>query len=73
MKTLYIECSMGAAGDMLMAALLELLPDNDAPAGQKAVRKYRCKVCGEVFEVERDQEAVCPLCKATGDKLERIG
>ena len=27
MKTLYIECNMGAAGDMLMAALCELLPD----------------------------------------------
>lgn len=27
MKTLYIECNMGAAGDMLTAALLELLPD----------------------------------------------
>ena len=26
MKTLYIECAMGAAGDMLMAALLELMP-----------------------------------------------
>ncbi len=24
MKTLYIECKMGAAGDMLMGALLEL-------------------------------------------------
>lgn len=24
MKTLYIECNMGAAGDMLMSALLEL-------------------------------------------------
>ncbi|MDR3000379.1 MAG: LarC family nickel insertion protein, partial [Fibromonadaceae bacterium] len=24
MKTLYFECNMGAAGDMLMAALLEL-------------------------------------------------
>lgn len=29
MKTLFIECNMGAAGDMLMAALLELHPDPD--------------------------------------------
>ena len=27
MKTLYLECNMGAAGDMLTAALLELHPD----------------------------------------------
>lgn len=30
MKTLYIQCSMGAAGDMLMAALLELTEDKEA-------------------------------------------
>ena len=30
MKTLYLECAMGAAGDMLMAALSELLPDPQA-------------------------------------------
>lgn len=27
MKTLYLECAMGAAGDMLMSALLELIPE----------------------------------------------
>ena len=30
MKTLYLECNMGAAGDMLTAALLELVPDRQA-------------------------------------------
>ncbi len=30
MKTLYIDCCMGAAGDMLTAALMELCPDREA-------------------------------------------
>ena len=44
MKTLYIDCAMGCAGDMLTAALLELHPDRDgfiarmnAALGGKAV------------------------------------
>ncbi len=30
MRTLYIDCGMGAAGDMLTASLIELLPDREA-------------------------------------------
>ncbi len=30
MRTLYIDCGMGAAGDMLTASLLELIPDKEA-------------------------------------------
>ena len=29
MRILYLECNMGAAGDMLAAALLELMPDRE--------------------------------------------
>ena len=32
MRTLYIECNMGAAGDMLMAALYELLEEKEKEA-----------------------------------------
>ena len=30
MKTIYLECAMGASGDMLTAALLELHPNPEA-------------------------------------------
>lgn len=32
MRTLYIDCGMGAAGDMLMASLYELLPEHEKQA-----------------------------------------
>ena len=48
MKTLYIECAMGAAGDMLTAALLELMPDKEA-----ALAKLNAMgLPGVVFEAE---------------------
>ena len=34
--------------------------------------KYKCKLCGKEFEVVEGEVAVCPLCKATGDKLEVV-
>ena len=34
--------------------------------------KFKCKVCGEIFEAPSAAEAVCPRCKAKGDKLEEI-
>ena len=41
MKIMYIDCGMGCAGDMLMAALLELHPDRALPwpGRPKSVRK----------------------------------
>ena len=30
MRTIFLDCGMGAAGDMLTAALMELLPDQES-------------------------------------------
>jgi pyridinium-3,5-bisthiocarboxylic acid mononucleotide nickel chelatase len=54
MKTLYLECNMGAAGDMLMAALLELLDSpqkfiaqmNELGLPGVSVRAMPCEKCG---------------------------
>ena len=63
MKILYLECSMGAAGDMLAAALLELHPESDAfleklnaalPEGVTAWAEKDEKrgICGTHFHVD---------------------
>ena len=34
--------------------------------------KIKCKICKKEFEADSLETAVCPVCKATGDKLEVI-
>ena len=46
--------------------------DNTYKEEEKKMSKYKCKLCGEVFEVAAGETPVCPVCKATGDNLELI-
>lgn len=77
MKTLYIECNMGAAGDMLTAALLELLPDRDAFLEElnhiglsgvevTAEEDEKCGICGTHVHVkiqgEEEEEEIFEHC-----------
>lgn len=63
MKNLHIDCTMGAAGDMLMAALLEIAPDREEflskmnALGIPGVRvsaepKETCGICGTHLRVK---------------------
>lgn len=65
MKTLYLECNMGAAGDMLMGALLELIPDRESfleklnqagiPGARVTVEKgIKCGITGTHVRVTVD-------------------
>ncbi len=60
MRTLYLDCSMGAAGDMLCAALLELLPDRDG-----FVKKLNdLKIPGIEYRLEKAEK-----CGITGSHM----
>ena len=65
MKTLYIECKMGAAGDMLMSALFELLSDEEQSKFINTINrlfssdiqinvenKNTCGICGSHIHVK---------------------
>lgn len=65
MRILYLDCAMGAAGDMLAAALLELLPDPDAFVAElnglgipgvrfRRERAVKCGIAGTHLAVEVD-------------------
>ena len=49
--------------------LLERIPCNEETP---AMKTYRCKICGAVFEVAEGEEPVCPVCKARGEHLEEV-
>ena len=51
--------------------ILDLMPCNEGKEIKK-MRKFKCLVCGAVFDVEDGTEPICPICKATGDKLQEI-
>ena len=36
------------------------------------MRKYRCRVCGEVFEASVGEEIICPKCGARGNDIEPL-
>ena len=46
--------------------------NNSANKEDTTMSQYKCKICGEVFEVKDGEEAVCPRCKATGDNVEMV-
>ena len=63
MKLLYLDCGMGAAGDMLAAALLELVPDKDGFLEKmnrlglpgvtvSAEKSVKCGITGTHFRVD---------------------
>ena len=54
MKIIYIDCGMGCAGDMLGAALYELLPEERQREVLKKMNALDPELIGEVLSVMRD-------------------
>ncbi len=35
--------------------------------------KYKCTICGEIFEIAEGERVVCPVCFSEGDVIESLG
>jgi len=52
--------------------ILQMIPENDSDVlpGEKTIKKWKCSVCGYVYEGEKLPEGfVCPVCKAPYEKF----
>lgn len=52
--------------------LLRIIPNNEINKENEKMETFKCKLCGQVFEITDGVEPVCPVCGAKGDKLEEI-
>ncbi|MCL1909163.1 MAG: nickel pincer cofactor biosynthesis protein LarC [Holophagaceae bacterium] len=84
MKTLYFECNMGASGDMLMGALLELCDDQESflkrlndlgipGVSIKAGQSIKCGITGTGVKVEIDGREEGPDMHKHGHSREHQG
>ena len=62
MKTLYLDAGMGAAGDMLTAALLELCPDREAALAALIGHPIPSGVFGAEMQVALVNDGPVTIC-----------
>ena len=53
--------------------LIEIIPVNDLKKGETNMSKWKCKVCGYIYEGEElPADFICPVCKQPASSFEKI-
>ena len=53
--------------------LMEIIPVNDFEKGERKMSKWKCKVCGYIYEGdELPADFTCPVCKQPASSFEKI-
>ena len=53
--------------------LMEIIPVNDFKKGERKMSKWKCKVCGYIYEGdELPADFTCPVCKQPASSFEKI-